>query len=332
MKYWIRRLAIYKIISSQVEDVGHSSFKNIIYKLGASLARDLEFPFQINIEISRACNYNCPFCARTEADLSGNHIDFELVKKIVDEATYLKKPTLFALHMWGEPLLNPKWAKTVRYIKSSTTKHSVTMTTNGFLLNDKNIESIIKSQLDQVIISLHTFDPNIYKVRIGKDIDIKLIEQNISNLLQSVKVQSKKTRVIIRLFLSSEERKIQADKIQYFKDKGAVFEFDLYDNSAGDRKDWSEIEPVLDQVKRWPCYHPWLTATVNVYGEVTVCCVDSKMALKIGNLTDIKLGSIWKGELIKDIRGEHKLGQFSEKCSICKNCDTWVRKPDIFFK
>ncbi|MBT7608422.1 MAG: radical SAM protein [Bacteriovoracaceae bacterium] len=325
----IRKLAARKIINSKVEDLGRSLLSKVFYKLGAQLTHDLEFPFQINLELSRACNYDCPFCARTET-VVGSHIKFDLAKSVIDEATSLNKPTLFALHMWGEPMLNPEWGRIISYIKKQKVQHRTSLTTNGFLLDTTNIEALLQSKLDQVIISLHTFDPAEYQIRIGKNIDLFFIENNIKNLLAAIQSQNSKTKVLIRLFLDAKMQEEQSHKIKEYEDLGAVFEFDYYDNSAGDRQEWSEI-PFTKQNKRWACYHPWLTATVNIFGEVTICCVDSKMALQVGDANHQKISEIWKNDKVKKIRNEHRTGKFSPTCEVCKGCDTWANKPDMFF-
>lgn len=326
LKSFIRKLVAKRIVSTSVEELGSFLPYRLLYKLASQLTFDSEFPFQINLEVSRACNYDCPFCARNETE-QGNHIDFDLAKKVVDEATDLKKTTIFALHMWGEPLLNPKWFSIVNYIKTQKIKHYVSLTTNGYLLNSKNIKHIIDTKLDQVIISLHTFDKDEYKTRIGKDFDLGFVEERIKELLNEIKSRSASNKVLIRLFESDEKIKLYKDKIEEFKALGADFEFDYYDNSAGDRDSWSEVE----ESKRWPCYHPWLTTTVNIFGEATICCVDSQMKLKIGEAKSDSISSMWNSQLLRDMREEHLSGKLDNHCSVCKGCDTWANKPNMFF-
>ncbi len=326
LKKLIRYFVAKRIVSSKVEDLGSFLPNRFLYKIASQLTYDSEFPFQINLELSRACNYDCPFCARNET-VEGNHINFDVAKKVVDEATDLKKTTIFALHMWGEPMLNPKWHAIVDYIKTRKIEHFASMTTNGYLLTKNNIDLLIKTKIDQIVISLHTFDEVEYKVRVGKEIELSLVEQRVKDLLKELKERSKKTNVIIRLFDSDEKLKDYKDKIAEYRKLGADFEFDYYDNSAGDRESWSEVK----KEKRWPCYHPWLTTTVNIFGEATVCCVDSQMKLKIGDSQTSSIAKMWDSPLLNEMRQEHLSGKLDNHCSVCKGCDTWANKPNMFF-
>jgi MoaA/NifB/PqqE/SkfB family radical SAM enzyme len=284
---------------------------------------DKEFPIQINLELSRACNYDCPFCARKESE-KGTHIDTDLAKRIIDEAGKSGRVTVFALHMWGEPLLNPKWHEIVSYIKEVNPDNGVTLTTNGYLLNQKNLERLVEISVDQIIISLHTLDPEEYKVRVGKDVDVAVVLENLKSL---AKAASNKQVIIARLFDDEELRKPYVEQIEELRNLGIVIENDYYDNSAGQKSEWSKVS----QTQRWPCYHPWLTTTITVHGEVSICCVDAKMDLKIGDVKSDTLTNIWQSDLVNQMRNEHLNNDFSSVCKVCDGCDTWSTKPDFFF-
>ncbi len=327
MRAKLREIAKNAIVKS-TEQVELSKYSNSIYskiyKSGMQLLIDKKFPLQINLELSRACNYDCPFCARTEAE-KGTHIDVELAKKIIDEANEKAKVTVFALHMWGEPLLNPKWYEIVSYIKTSNPQNGITLTTNGFLLNSKNRQLIVDAKIDQIIVSLHTINAEEYKVRVGKDIDVEFV---ISNMLELAKELSSEQSLICRLFDTFDEQKKYEHRLDEFRSAGIVIENDHYDNSAGLRSDWSSTE---SSSKRWPCYHPWLTTTITVHGDVSICCVDAKMDLKIGSVNNDTLENVWQSELVEEMRDEHLSGKFTNVCKACEGCDTWSTKPDFFF-
>lgn len=301
-----------------------SSLKSVFYKVGTQSLKDKNFPIQINLEVSRSCNYDCPFCARKEAP-EGMHIPFDLAKKVILEANDYG-PTTFALHMWGEPLMNPEWLKIVRFIHDQPVAHGTTMTTNGYLLNSANINKVFESGLSQLIISLHTFDEDEYKLRVGKDIKLEKVLENLRELSKHPKSQS--LTKIIRLFSTKDEPENNPDLIKEFKALGYIIENEVYDNSANFIDGWSEVEV---KSERYPCYHPFLTLTVTVQGDVTICCVDANHSLKIGNAFEENIHNLWTGEKLKKMQLEHMTGKFTSLCEICKGCDTWADKPDIFF-
>tara|TARA_R110002072_G_scaffold534_2_gene3539 strand:- start:79154 stop:80161 length:1008 start_codon:yes stop_codon:yes gene_type:complete len=303
-----------------------SPIKSFFYKAGTQLLTDKNFPIQINLEVSRSCNYDCPFCARKDAP-EGKHIPFDYAQKVILEANKFG-PTTFALHMWGEPLINPHWGEIVEFISSQPVDHGTTMTTNGYLLNEGNIEKIFASGLSQIIISLHTLDPEEYKLRVGKDIDVNKVLKNLKNLSTYQKENNLNISKIVRLFRTKDQPENDASKLKELENLGYSIEEEVYDNSANFIEGWSEVEV---KSKRHPCYHPFLTLTVTVQGDVTVCCVDANHSLKIGNIKESSVYELWTGKKINQMRNEHLSNNFTSLCEICKKCDTWADKPDFFF-
>ena len=339
IKKIIRNLAVRQLVKSKHVQKDFNFFFNLFYKIIIQIILDLDFPIQINIETTRACNLDCPFCARLEVG-EGSSCEFKMAQNIIDEATNKGKTTLFALHMWGEPMLNPELTKIIRYIKGQKIFHGASLTTNGILLDKKKIYDLLNSKIDQIIISLHTFDEIEYKNRVGKNIDLNLVLTRIKNLLSERKKRKSTTQIIIRIFETSERIRNYQYKIDEFEKLGAIIENDEYDNSAGDRKIWSQKsskkvsmhQPIEKQEnKRWPCYHPWLTLTVNYKGLATICCVDSKMDMMLGNSGELPISSMWKSPEILEMRKSHLKNDFDNICKICDGCDTWKSKPNFFF-
>jgi radical SAM protein with 4Fe4S-binding SPASM domain len=151
---------------------------------------------------------------------------------------------------------------------------------------------------------------------------------NVKNLLQKVK-SSSNMMVIVRVFEKNEVYLKYKKEYEELEGLGAIIENTLYDNSAGLTEDWSEISN-SDKQERWPCYHPWLTTSVTVHGEVTVCCVDPDMSLKLGDIQKESIKKMWNSDRLKQMREEHLSNDF-KICSICKKCDTWASKKDFFF-
>lgn len=329
MRFFLRLFSKILIVNTKASTGLSSSrfsfFKNLFYKVGTQLLIDKKFPIQVGLELSRACNFDCPFCSRLEAE-QGNHLDFDLAKKVIDEAS-IHGPTVFTSHMWGEPLLNPNWLKFYSYIKSKSRHHGISLTTNGFLLSKKVSRELIDIGADEVIVSLHTFNKDEYKVRVGKDIEFDLVYENIQTLLSLKSKTRSRIKVVVRVF----ERGHDFTSCKEYRELircGAVVENDFYDNSAGTTQKWSQASK---SVKRYPCFHPWLTTTISFKGEVSLCCVDNKMSLKIGDIHSDSLTGMWSNQKVKLARQEHLNGEFEDFCKICKGCDTWSTKPNFFF-
>src|SRR3990167_10235450 len=103
--------------------------------------KKLYFPNSIDIELTNACNLNCIMCPRTTSmQRPIGMMDFDLFQKIVDEAVKYGTKA-FSLHVFGESLLYPKIFEAISYIKNKDKNISITLSTNGTLLNhNKNTQ------------------------------------------------------------------------------------------------------------------------------------------------------------------------------------------------
>lgn len=114
---------------------------------------------KLNYHITEACNFHCRFCfAKYEHKKLCPSQQLHAISKIAECGLF--DSINFA---GGEPLLDPNIRELIEYAKFK--KFSVSLITNGFLLSDKMIKSIIPN-LDMVGISVHSLnDEN--KIKIG---------------------------------------------------------------------------------------------------------------------------------------------------------------------
>ena len=115
-----------------------------IYKPAAQMYIDRVFPRHLFIEVTANCNLSCAYCPREKET---QNISFELLGKIVDEASGYG-PRSFSLHLFGEPLLYPRIFEAVKYIKKRNSRNTVLLTTNGTVLNDC-IDDFVSAGIDQ---------------------------------------------------------------------------------------------------------------------------------------------------------------------------------------
>lgn len=120
-----------------------------LYKSASQLWIDRTWPRHLFIETTSACQLACANCPRPRVS---RHLHYELFKKIVDEAS-LHGHRSFSLHLFGEPLLYPRIAESIRYLKERG--HSVILTTNGILLGQylgvlREVDKIIWSYKKEI--------------------------------------------------------------------------------------------------------------------------------------------------------------------------------------
>jgi MoaA/NifB/PqqE/SkfB family radical SAM enzyme len=300
-----------------------SCLRTFIYKMGSQFLIDYDFPLHLYLELSRTCNYNCPMCMRQEA-AAGGHFPQELAEKIISEASR-KGPTSYSLHLFGEPLANPKWSNIVSLIRSANPQNAILLTTNGFFMDEDCCKKLVELKVDRIFISIHSLEPQIYKKNTGGG-DVSVVINNIRTFLRISGTKSK-TKLFVRLFYGPNEPIPDKKSLSDLEDMGVRFEIRGYHNFAGKKNEWTTFN---GKIERWPCFHPWFTLGIGVDGKATVCCADFSFGLDAGNAFNQSIEEIWNSAAVKSMRQEH-LSNRLNKWTACVPCDTWQFHPDIFF-
>ena len=217
---------------------------------------------RIYLEITNACNLNCPFCRNDKGQSFMSLKDIEeYLLQIKDVSDYLY------LHVLGEPLLHQDFEKILNLLDKYEFK--LQLVTNGVLL--KNYPHLLKHQcLRKIAISLHSLNnlekPDGYF-------------ETIRNLIN----ENKKTIIELRFYGASD------DELSTFKDSLPQNDF-LYVTEDNFFK-WPSIEDEYINDRGF-CHGGKDMLAVLVNGDVTLCCLEPKGHNKIGNLKETKLKDI----------------------------------------
>lgn len=287
------------------------------------------FPQHIFVETTSACNLKCKICPRTDGDTLIGHMDFELFKKIINEANQYG-PRTFCLHLFGEPLLAPKFIDEIFYIKKVNPKNTIVLTTNGTLLDEKKAQDMIQAPVDKIAVSFVSAQKESFTQLTGVDA-LEKIEANIKRLVKLKKQASAiKPKIIVRMIL--EERNKQGAEIfkHKWKNQGVIVEVRPAHNYGGNVKFGKMRDRKNKKNKRWPCYHFWLSPAIHWNGDFSVCCNDYARKAVLGNFKDKSVHELWNSSALQNFRQQQLKGNFNLP-SICKDCNVWTMYNDIFF-
>ena len=94
------------------------------------------------------------------------------------------------------------------------------------------------------------------------------------------------------------------------------------------------VKENMDYFVRRPCPALWKTPIVNWNGEITTCCFDIDLQMRLGNINEKPLSEIWNSELIVKWRLYHLRGEFNKikRCSCCHNINSPVMKNSEFIE
>jgi len=294
----------------------------------------LKYPFAIAIELSNDCNSNCYMCPRQDLTRNVGHMSLELFKKIIDELSQNKVilRKLF-FHWLGEPLMNENFDKMISYAKKANVAEMLVMGSNIIALNRENAIRLIKSELDELFVSLDALKPETYKKIKGHDKGLDVIENNLIQLV-NLKKEMKSSLPYIRLKILKSE--INKDEITDFKKKWEPIVDEVYveedlnawNGTNEDVNDQITNDPIYKEiirgkVTRWPCNRLWYQVAISQDGYVSPCLADWDGTGFIGNINNQSLFEIWNSEKLVEMRRKQLDNEYNNLV-MCKDCNRWI--------
>ena len=287
-----------------------------------------EFPSQINVDVTEICNLACIHCPHPQFKesqyYSASLLSPELNQKMVDEVReHGQNCTQYIRYTSeGEPLTNPHIFQMIKY----ATHHSnvtVTLTSNGTLMNDKRIEKLLATGIDIVDISIDAFSPEIYaKIRVNGN--LKITRSNVINLIKKIGETSSKTKVVVSYVEQSKNKHETQDFENFWKDNGADYVVIRRLHSAA-----GAVETIAKQMKqnpqkqnRRPCLYPWERIILNPRGYLSFCPADWTHGSTVIDYRTTTIYETWQGEFYQKLREAHLCNQF-ENHQFCGQCPDW---------
>ena len=155
-----------------------------------ALNRGLPFfsPISINLDLTSACNFSCPFCVDSKLINAGRSLTLEEIKKTIDT---LDSHGLLSVILigGGEPTLHKDFGEIVHYIKNK--KLQIGIVTNGSRL--EKIEAVAKElkEKDWVRISIDAAGEEVFK-----DLHSPKTPVTLNQILEKAKRMKKKNPIV----------------------------------------------------------------------------------------------------------------------------------------
>jgi radical SAM protein with 4Fe4S-binding SPASM domain len=288
-------------------------------------------PWAASIEPTTFCNLRCPECPTGMLALSRSkgNMKLDVFSKILD----ILSPDLIYLTLYfqGEPMLNPDFTQMVQLAR----KHHifVATSTNGHFLSDRNVDEIIKSGLNHLIISMDGLDQQTYeKYRIKGDLQV--VTEGIKRLVAAKKAASSKTPFIELQFIVMRHNEHQMQEMREFAKQSGVDKLAFKTAQVYNFDAESTIIPTLKSKSRYRqtsdgkwvmankilnrCHRIWSSLVITWDGKVVPCCYDKDADHHTGNLLDKTLSEIWKNQHYTAFR--RQVLKNRSETEICRNC------------
>ena len=306
-----------------------------------------KFPLNLNIEITTKCNLACTFCYHRELTKEQKiHMEFDLFKKIIDEAKMYNLPAV-NLNGLGEPITHPRLVDMIQYCKDSNIE-DIMFHTNGTVMTEKLATKLIKAGLTQIIFSLDTTDKKIFEeMRVGANFEE--VNSNVELFIKTRNAIGSKLPIVRTTMVLTDKTIKQAEsfKKKWEKLSDSITAQDLvysfedeeeYEHSADkntvtdsmkglnwksgeksyykiDRKKIIETEKNSKEFFR--CAYLYQSMKIHPDGLIDPCT--PRNAPTIGHV-DKGIKDAWNNKKIREMRKAHENGKWYT-IDECKKCD-----------
>ncbi|MFH1802101.1 MAG: radical SAM protein [archaeon] len=278
-------------------------------------------PRILQIENTNLCNARCIMCPHSTMKRGKRIMSLDNFKKIVDEVlTNYKEIKIVTITGFGEPTMDKTLVDKIKYINDEYPKVKIDIFTNGGLLSKELSDGLLKRNIRRINFSINAMENNYKKIT---GLDYKKVKGNFLYLMKRKKELNKKFPLVnCSLMVLKENEKDIDEFIKFWSSYGDSVMTYLPLDWAGDKKVDSARSHSFNKRFGWPCLPLWKNITVDVEGDVIMCCQDYESKVKFGNVLKEPIKEIMNSEKFNKIRELHKKGIFS--MPVCKTCDNWA--------
>lgn len=240
----------------------------------------------IELNVTELCNRKCVFCPRSDPKVYPNRklfMDYDVIKRIIDQLKLNDYKGAIHISGFGEPLLNPQICDYIILLKTELSDCYIELTTNGdFLTTD--ILYKIQDYVDRIVVDCYDG------------------EHQINQKEELFKNVSFTKYFLRRLWYDSNNQDIDT----------VVKEWN-FNNRAG------AVTNIKFDLVQQQCYMPFYRITIDWNGNIVLCCNDwLRQESSLGNVILTPLHDLWFSDKLKEIR--QNLTEGLRINNACKNC------------
>lgn len=278
-----------------------------------------DFPPEVWIENTNACNARCVMCPREKLTRKLGFMDFALFEKLINEIScFNDKVGRVHLHNYGEPLLDKDLPGRIKLAKDYGIRHTY-FVTNGSLLTPEMSRQIIEAGLDEFKVSFYGTDRETYNATM-RELDF---DRSIQNVMAFFSVRqrllARRPGVIIQYLVQPSNMAKTREFLDIFrplinKELGDSLSIGHLHNFGGGR-DYRKVIKVSGI-----CNYPWRTMVILHDGRVVTCCLDYNGLQVMGNVNKQTIEEIWNGDAYQKARESFKGLDYGDY-PVCGKCD-----------
>jgi radical SAM protein with 4Fe4S-binding SPASM domain len=314
-----------------------SSFKQrlAMAKYRATAAKTMrlkkDYPCRLNLSLSAVCQAHCIFCPTSRGTkIEPKFMNFELAKKIVDEANSEGFGEMFKFSENGEALLNKEFNSIFSYFRSMLPRSPAILVTNAELLDEEKSRFLLEHNLGGIVVNIDGATKETYEF-VKKGLDFDKVKTNVLQFIHLRKDLASAASICIQILSAR----------NYYKNAKRPYK-NLIDDTSEVIKFWRPLLGKNDSLR--VIAEPWLWAEggneklrgrphicklfervweecyIAASGDVYICCLDYNADVVFGNVKHQSIREIWNGKRRAEILQYLKDSQFAKIGPPCVNC------------
>lgn len=285
------------------------------------------FPYEINIELSTACNAKCVICPNRK--MKHQRMPESIWRKVIDgcEGHDIQ---IFFPHIYGEPLLETGLWDVLSYVNKKLPQTHIGLFTNGALLTEEVGRKLLEHNLGFIAFSIDAATPPTYNyMRPG--LNYFEVVNNVRNFLVYLHKTNHsevftRVQMVVRAENSHEIKFVEKLWQKY------VNQVNILGDDGRAIMDGSDGSPAYKCNARWACYTAFQNLYVLPNGDCVVCCKDWLGLTVLGNVMQQSIDEIWYGSTYQYVRYrilQHEYDKV-DACDACTNTlspdrkDGWI--------
>lgn len=278
-----------------------------------------DYPLNLDIELSTACNLNCPMCYTILPDFQKSvpvkFLDFDLYKKIIDEIG--GKVPAVRLSFRGESTLHPNFVEAIAYAKAKGVMEVSTLT-NGSTLTEDFFTKMMLAGIDWITISVDGLGETYEKIRSPLKFDQIY---NAVAMTKAVKTKYGMHRPVIKIqpIWSS----IKDDVEAFYNTFAPISDLIMFNPDVDfeqSNKSINNLDSTICYVEDFICASIYQRFFVCSDGRAIACCYDMNSNCVIGDAYKQSIHDIWHGKPMNKIRDILNEADGFKKMPICRGC------------
>lgn len=287
-----------------------------------------EFPKNINLSVSSACQGRCIFCPPNRGKyIKPKHMPFRLADGIFDELSKKNFKGEINLGENGEATLNPAFIKILECLNKKLPSVRSRLVSNMNRVDESLSRRILKNGLSELHFNIDGATELTYEF--VKGLSFETMQKNVHNFLRIREELKSTCKVNINIVTAAKYmREVLGVNPRMPYDAPQIVSYWEPFLRKGDtiqelRPFWWARREEMRVPNNIGCAQ--LSRVVNELfvapsGDCYVCCLDYNSEISFGNLNDSSISEIWKGRRRFEILRHLFLKQFKslgEPCSIC---------------